>query len=283
MSGIKSITANGYQFSYTEEGSGEPLILVHGTLGDYRTWRRQMKPFGKHYRTIAYSRRYHFPNTWSEGTGDYTMEGHAADLAELQRVMKASPAHLVCASWGGNVALQTALVYPDLVRTLVLCEPPSLPLLETNEMLKPLATDFYGRTLDPAREAMQAGRFEDGIRIFIDGVMGAEAYDRTPDGVKRYFMQNATEFKAELTSANYFAPITRERLDKLRCPVLLVTGEQSPRLFHQIITIIAEAVPSAMHIEIPHASHGIHADNAAAFNSAVLDFLHSFRSSTAPS
>ncbi len=275
MSESKTISANGHQFIYIEEGSGDALILVHGTLGDYRTWRRQMKALGKHFRTVSYSRRYHFPDMWKEGNGDYTMSGHADDLAALIAALNAHPAHLVCASWGGNVGMRVAISHPHIVRTLVLCEPPSLPLLEADETLKHVVADFYRETLDPARDALKADRFEDGVRIFIDGVMGVGSYRKLSDGVKKYFMQNAAELKAELTSPNYFAPLTKSILTQIECPVMLVTGENSPRMFHKIIDIIKDAAPTATHVEIPGASHGIHADNAPAFNAAVLNFVQS--------
>lgn len=203
------------------------------------------------------------------------MSLQADDLASLISSLEASPAHLVCASWGGNVAMQTALQHPKRVRSLILCEPPSLPLLEADRRFRPVATEFHRRTLDPAREALQANRLEDGVRIFIDGVMGDGSFEKLPNGVRRYFMQNATELRAELTSPNYFAPLTKDILSTITCPVLLVAGDRSPRMFHIILDLIEDAIPSVARITIPDASHGIHADNASAFNAAVLEFFQS--------
>jgi len=40
-----------------ERGTGEPVVFVHGSASDYRTWHSQLDELGQRYRTIAYSRR----------------------------------------------------------------------------------------------------------------------------------------------------------------------------------------------------------------------------------
>ncbi len=56
---MPEIDANGTRLTYVDEGRGAPVVLVHGSLGDYRTWAPQVPFFAQHYRVIAYSRRYH--------------------------------------------------------------------------------------------------------------------------------------------------------------------------------------------------------------------------------
>ena len=56
------VSANGLSFAYVEDGSGPPLILVHGSVSDYREGTKQMILLARHYRVIAYSRRYYWPN-----------------------------------------------------------------------------------------------------------------------------------------------------------------------------------------------------------------------------
>lgn len=48
---MAEMTVNGYAMSYVEAGSGEPLVLVHGSLLDQRYWRPQMDVFGQKFRT----------------------------------------------------------------------------------------------------------------------------------------------------------------------------------------------------------------------------------------
>jgi hypothetical protein len=50
------------ELHYFERGQGEPVVFVLGALDDYRAWNAQISPFAEHFRVIAYSRRYNFPN-----------------------------------------------------------------------------------------------------------------------------------------------------------------------------------------------------------------------------
>src|SRR3989442_12106834 len=52
------IRVRGVELHYIEQGQGEPLILLHGGQGDYRSWEPQMKVLSQQYRVISYSRRY---------------------------------------------------------------------------------------------------------------------------------------------------------------------------------------------------------------------------------
>ena len=168
-----SIEVNAARLTSLEAGSGDPLVFVHGSLEDLRIWRRQVELFSPHYRVIAYSRRYHHPNA-APGDGDpaYTAGLHAADLAGLIEALSLGPAHLVCSSFGGCVALALAVRRPELVRSLVLAEPPLMPWLEHIPGGAPLAAAFYADAWEPAQRAFREGDPEQGIRLFLDGVVG---------------------------------------------------------------------------------------------------------------
>lgn len=124
---MPSIVVNGANLEYKEQGRGEPVVFVHGGLSDYRTWTSQMSGFPG-YRTITYSRRYHWPNEMIPDRVDDQMTPHVKDLASLLRKVDAAPAHLIGNSWGAFVCLMLAVKEPSLVRSLVLGEPPVLPL-----------------------------------------------------------------------------------------------------------------------------------------------------------
>jgi hypothetical protein len=59
---IQTTDVNGTTIHYFEHGKGEPLVFVHGTVGDLNGFRAQIEMFGKEFRVIAYSRRFHPPN-----------------------------------------------------------------------------------------------------------------------------------------------------------------------------------------------------------------------------
>jgi len=48
------IHVNGIDLHYISAGSGEPVILLHGGQGDYRSWEPQMADLSRYYRVISY-------------------------------------------------------------------------------------------------------------------------------------------------------------------------------------------------------------------------------------
>ena len=66
--GVTSVEVNGYPMAYQERGRETPLILVHGSLNDYRYWNDQIGVFAEYHRVIAVSLRHYFPERW-DGRG----------------------------------------------------------------------------------------------------------------------------------------------------------------------------------------------------------------------
>jgi non-heme chloroperoxidase len=122
----KKITVNDLSVTYLERGSGPTIILIHGSVSDYREWQKQIDPLALHYHVVAYSRRFHWPNARPGKDADASVasvDRQVDDLAALVRTLGSTPSHIIGHSFGGAVALNFALRYPELVRTLVLVEP----------------------------------------------------------------------------------------------------------------------------------------------------------------
>lgn len=82
---------NDLTLHYIELGQGTPVVLVHGTLEDYRTWDGQLQALSKGYRLISYSRRYHYPNQWPKDSTDFSVTIHARDLAAFIKALNLPP------------------------------------------------------------------------------------------------------------------------------------------------------------------------------------------------
>lgn len=86
------ISVDGYALDAVTRGDGPPLLLVHGSASDRRTWVHQLDAFADRYRVTAYSRRYHWPNEpIPEGT-DYVFEEHVSDLEAVLRRLRTEDA-----------------------------------------------------------------------------------------------------------------------------------------------------------------------------------------------
>jgi pimeloyl-ACP methyl ester carboxylesterase len=110
--GVRTVAVNGVELAYREEGQGEPVVLVHESASDLRTWGQQLPAIGASYRTVAYSRRYARPNDAIPEGADDPMLPHVDDLVALVQRLDAAPAHLVGHSWGGFVCLLAAIRHP---------------------------------------------------------------------------------------------------------------------------------------------------------------------------
>ena len=85
MSGeLASFEVDGYQLVYQDLGEGTPVLLVHGSLCDYRYWQWQLRSLGEHHRLIVPSLRHYYPERWDGQGADFTSARHVADLLALK-------------------------------------------------------------------------------------------------------------------------------------------------------------------------------------------------------
>jgi pimeloyl-ACP methyl ester carboxylesterase len=269
------VRVNNVELAYVEQGQGDAVVFVHGSVNDFRSWRKQLGPFSAHYRAVAYSRRYHWPNTRPGVRDTFSVTQHAADLAAVITSLDLAPAHVVGSSYGAMTALTLAVDQPSLFRSLALGEPPLLPWLPTLPGGAALLDTFLKSAFQPAGEAFARGDAETGVRTFIDGVIGAGAFDRMGPSAQAVMLDNAEVERLETATPpeQYFPSLTPIDVAQLSLPVLLLQGAMSPAMFGLITDELARVLPSAERATIPAASHGMHAQNPAAYNDAVLTFL----------
>lgn len=282
---MPGIQANGSVFEYRESGSGTPVVFVHGAVNDHRTWEGQIDFFSQRYRVVAYSRRFHHPNPWPGDDVRYSLRLHADDLGAVIGALNLGPAHLIGSSYGAYTALTLAVHRPELVRSLVLGEPPVLPLLTTSprnprEILKLLARDPLAGllllklgigTMEPTRKALERGDIERALGLFVDGVLGKGGYDALPSSARTMVRDNAASLAPSL--AEKFEPFPEPKVRAFARPVLLVCGERSPKLFHRLSDELLKIFPNAEKVTLPGVSHAPHGEDPDAYNKTVLRFL----------
>jgi esterase len=272
---MPSMTVNGFDLSYAEAGppGGPALLLVHGTLGDQRSFAAQMEPLaaGGH-QVMALSMRHCWPGRWPDSGGDFTIDTHVADVAAFARALDRGPVRLLGHSRGGHIAFRVAERHPDLLRALVLAEPGG----ELDESLggTPRPAGTPGKQAGAFAEAasmIAAGDTEGGLRRVAEHTGGPGAWERRPEARKAISRDNARTLLGQIHERR--APYARAAAQAIRTPTLLLGGANTQPQFTAILNALEGVMPDTRRVTIPNATHGLTFEQPAAFNAAVLEFL----------
>jgi pimeloyl-ACP methyl ester carboxylesterase len=210
---------------------------------------------------------------------------HMDDLKSLIQSQKECPVHLVGHSYGAFICLLLAIHDPNLIRTLVLSEPPAITLFvsfppKLHELLKllfihpPTALSIlkfgiFG--VAPAEKAIKKDRMDKTIEIFGKATLGSEYFNLITEDRLMQIQQNL--IKAEFLDSG-IPELEINKIKMINTPTLLITGENSPALFYYIVNRLKELLPKAEWLKIPNASHIVHEDNPTFYNRSIISFLH---------
>jgi pimeloyl-ACP methyl ester carboxylesterase len=264
-----SIIVNDYPLTYREKGGGAPLVLLHGSLNDYRSWVNQLGAFAARYHVFALSLRHYFPEKWDGTGGAFSLAQHAADVAAFVTALGLPKVHLLGHSRGGAVAYLVARDHPQIVRSLVLAEPRGLEGLLPGEA-EAARDDATASIFAALHEALAAGRTVEAASAFVDSFNGAGSWDAMPELQKRIILDNI----GTAVDSGELPDMTCADAAGLALPVLLVRGEKSLERYRRGMQAMRRCNPAIPEVvTIPGAPHGMHRANPEAFNAAVLAFL----------
>jgi len=244
---------DGKKLNYREEGSGEPLLLVHGSPGDSRSWGRVATHLRGRFRVLAVD----LPGYGSsEGVPDEPVGRAALMGAAVARLAESigGPVRLAGHSYGGVVAVQAAVqAAPGTIERLVLFEPVffrALQITDDREALDPAAAHFEAY-------AGRAAAGESGVvRLMIDYWFGEGAFARMPDPVRAYLDANAPRNALDVRSS-FNDTATAGQLAAFASPVLVICGDRSPEIVRAIGRGMLRLLPNAHMDALAGANHGM--------------------------
>lgn len=278
---LKTVTiADGVVLHYAERGQGAPVVFVHGSLADYSVWNRELSDFSAQYRAITYSRRYNSPNT-NAITPGHSAIADADDLAAFIKTLNLGPVHIVGHSYGAFAALFLATRHPELLRTIVLAEPPAVALLAQLPPDQAAAGRATLADIETRVRQMQAawrgGDREEGMRIFFTWQTGNPAFwgSVLPEAVRQDSRRNFAEWDAVLLSGELFPPVSAEAIQGIAVPVLVVSGANTTPYLATIAEELTRLLQprGAKRVVIPRASHVMFTQQPVATHEAIFDFL----------
>lgn len=221
------------RLNYYEQGSGFPLILLHGNGEDLTYFTHQVDDFSQAFRVIAIDTRGH--GRTPRGDAPFTIRQFADDLRGFMDLHDIEKAHILGFSDGGNIALCFALKYPERVEKLILNGANLFPRGVKASAQIPITIGYYA------------------ARLFAN---------------KNSDARHQAELLGLMVKDPYIKP---GALEAITHPTLVIAGERD--LIKESHTRrIYRSLPNAR-LSILPGGHGVAAQNPDQFNQVVLDFL----------
>ena len=247
------VDIGGVNTYYDEQGSGDPLVLLHGGLCTNETWAAQTPAFAERFRVVAPERRAH--GHTADVEGPLTYDAMATDTIGFLDKVVGSSAHLVGWSDGGIVGLLVAIARPDLVNKLVV-----------------IGTNFDAAGVVPGGDEMLSSMTPDGD----EAAMFRGLYEmHSPDGPEHWPIALA-KFIAMATTEPH---IPVEELRRISAPTLVLVGDDDLMTLEHTVALY-DAIPDSQLAVIPGASHAVVMEKPELLNLLVLDFLENEPSPT---
>lgn len=264
MTGIQLMPRT-MKLHYSEYGSGEPLIILHGFLGASGNWHTlSRKVFAEHFHVYTVDQRNHGRSPHDDRFDYETM---AEDLVVFMDEHGIDKAHVVGHSMGGKTAMYFASMYPERTDRLVVVDmTPRRYDAQHNDILEALKrVDFDVHTTRDDIDGVLAETIEEvGTRMFL---MKNLAIDRE---TKRFSWQmNLPVLDAQYDQLN--EPLPKDA--RFEGPTLFIRGVRSNYIRDEDRDLIEHHFPNARVLTIKDAGHWVHADQPAIFGESVVTYL----------
>jgi 3-oxoadipate enol-lactonase len=251
----------GAKIYWDEQGFGEPLLLIMGLSYPSYMWHRSRPVLAKLFRTIALDNR--GVGQSDAPPGVYSIALMAEDAAAVLDAAGVESAHVFGASMGGMIAQEFALQYPHRVRSLILgCTAAGGPHAVQAE---PEALQALLRRDVAPEESKEAI-----IPFIYEAATPRERIDEDMV-IRMKWYPSAQGYMGQLQGI--FGWEAYSRIAQIAAPTLVIHGESDRLIPSANARLIAEKIPGAKLVLIPHASHIFETDQPGAAHRAILEFL----------
>ncbi len=252
---------NGTDISYSIEGEGPWITLSHSLACDSSMWDPQMEMLKKSFKVLRFDTRGHGQSAAPEG--DYSLEQLADDVHGLYASLGIKHSHWMGLSMGGMIGQAFALKYPGVFQSMILADTTSRQPANGAALWGERIQTARTKGMEPLVEGTLARWFTDGYRATQPEAMAkiAAVIRATPPAGYAGCCTGIS--KIDLT----------DRLKEIKCPTLVLVGEQDFGTPVAASQAIHANLPGAELVVIPSAAHISNIEQPAIFNIVVRDFL----------
>jgi pimeloyl-ACP methyl ester carboxylesterase len=245
---VRTAHVNGVRLAYETIGSGEPLLLIHGSnlatgLSPLTAALAREAP---RLRLVRYHRRGMGGSTAVDAP---SVNLDATDALGLLDSLGLPSANILGYSYGGVVALEAALMAPNRIRSLILLEP---VLLEV-----PSGAVFLAG-MGPVMSRYADGDMAGAVTTTFEALGGNRWRDLVatagPDALEMAVRDTALFYRAELPALNRWR-FDATRATVMHSPVLSVLGSDSGEFFVEGRHLLHERFPHCIDADIPKVNH----------------------------
>lgn len=257
---MSTVSIDGITVGYDDEGSGEPLVLIHGHPFDRSMWRPQIEHFSRSgLRVIAPDLRGYGGSTVVPGKT--TLERFARDVAGLLDHLEVDKVILSGLSMGGQIVLEFHRLFPRRVRGLVLADTTAVAESEEGKKLR---NDTADRLL---REGM--ARYADELLPKMVASHNVHHLPGVAQHVLRMMRGTSPRGAAAALRGRAERPDYIDMLPRIAVPTLVVVGRNDEFTPVRDAEFMYERIPNATLVVIERAGHMPNLERQAEFNLAV--------------
>lgn len=243
---------------YDDAGQGAPVVLVHGLGATANVWGAQMAALAPCFRVIAPDLR----GCGRSVKASISLAALVDDLVELIDGSGFETVHLVGHSLGGILAQHLAVAHPQMIESLALVAPFQVPTEAGKQGLRGRAEQARAGNLTTVADAtVLAGTAEETRRERPE----LAAF------VRELVMRQDPDCYAQ--TCETIAALAPAAIENLRCPTLIVTGDQDRTATPAVAQAIAAKIRGSTYVELAACGHWTPIEQAAALNDALMEFL----------
>lgn len=255
--------------NYTVTGKGEPVLLVHGSMGSKEQWHVLQKSLASRFRVLSIDLLGYGKSPWPQNPETYSLGDECAQLLELSNDVfgPGKSYHLVGHSYGGAVAIRHTYYHGQRVKSLTTIEPMCYHILSANH---PLRLSSEAMVLDLVSD-IEKGRQLFAAEKFIDLWMAPGTFTKLRDSEKQRLGEGVKKMVYDYRAAKS-EPLTAADLARINQPFCLILGRESLSYSLSISEVVAEAIRQR-EVHWIHGGHFIPFTDPVQVNAIILDFL----------